>query len=52
MKHVVFTGNPKDIKKSKKSAQVHFVKGRLDSLEFHVDTEEDAIKCLKYFKLR
>lgn len=51
MKHIVFTGNPGDVKKSKKSAKAEFVSGRLDSLEFHVDTEEDLSKCLEYFKL-
>lgn len=52
MKHIVFTGKPEDIKKSKKLAKAHFIEGMLGSLEFHVDTEEDAIKCLKYFNLR
>ena len=52
MKPFVFGGNPEDIKKSKKLAKAHFVEGRIGSLEFHVDTEEDAIKCLEYLKLR
>jgi len=51
MKHIVFTGKPKDIKKSKKSARAHFIEGKLSSLEVYVDTEEDASKCLKYLKL-
>ncbi len=49
---IVFEGNPDDIKKSKKSARVEFIQGRIGSLELHVDTQEDAIKCLEYLKLR
>jgi len=52
MSHIVFQGNPEDIKKSNKSARAEFIEGAIGSLEFHVDTEEDAIKCLKYFHLR
>ncbi|MDP3027573.1 MAG: hypothetical protein Q8N63_07755 [Nanoarchaeota archaeon] len=52
MNHIVFTGKPEDIKTSKKSAKAEFIKETIGSLEFHVDTEEDADKCLKYFKLR
>lgn len=51
MKHIVFTGNSDDIKKSKKSARAEFIPGRLGSLEFHIDTEEDANKCADYLKL-
>jgi len=60
MTHIVFEGDPKDIKnyindcikKNKTLAKAEFIEGELGSLELEVNTEEDAVKCLKYLKLR
>jgi len=57
MVHIIFEGNPADIKdyikKTKKSAKAEFIEGELGSLELTVvGTGEDAIKCLKCLKLR
>jgi len=51
MKHIVFTGNLEDIKQSGRPARAEFIKGRINSLEFHVETEEDANICAEYLKL-
>lgn len=52
MSHYIFDGDPNNIKKSKKSARIEFIKGFPESLEVYADTEEDANKCLEYFHFR